>query len=33
VKPILFVMNDRSYWKLGGKLARAWNVGKKLKQN
>jgi flavin reductase (DIM6/NTAB) family NADH-FMN oxidoreductase RutF len=32
VKPILFVMNDRSYWKLGGKLARAWNVGKKLKQ-
>ena len=33
VKPILFVMNDRSYWKLGGKLARAWNVGKKFKQN
>ena len=33
VKPILFVMNDRSYWKLGSKLARAWNVGKKLKQN
>jgi flavin reductase (DIM6/NTAB) family NADH-FMN oxidoreductase RutF len=33
VKPILFVMNDRSYWKLGSRLARAWNVGKKFKQN
>jgi flavin reductase (DIM6/NTAB) family NADH-FMN oxidoreductase RutF len=33
VKPILFVMNDRSYWKLGSKLAKAWNVGKKFKQN
>jgi flavin reductase (DIM6/NTAB) family NADH-FMN oxidoreductase RutF len=31
VKPILFVMNDRSYWKLGNRLARAWNVGKNLK--
>ena len=31
VKPILFVMNDRSYWKLGDKLARAGNVGKNLK--
>jgi flavin reductase (DIM6/NTAB) family NADH-FMN oxidoreductase RutF len=31
VKPILFVMNDRSYWKLGSKFARAWNVGKNLK--
>ena len=33
VKPILFVMNDHSYWKLGSKLAKAWNVGKKFKQN
>jgi flavin reductase (DIM6/NTAB) family NADH-FMN oxidoreductase RutF len=31
VKPILFVMNDQSYWKLGGKFAKAWNVGKNLK--
>ena len=30
VQPILFVMNDRSYWKLGEKLAKAWHVGKKL---
>jgi len=30
VQPILFVMNDRSYWKLGTKLARAWDVGKEL---
>ena len=32
VQPILFVMNDRSYWKLGNKLARAWDVGKELKK-
>ena len=31
VKPILFVMNHRSYWKLGDRLAKAWNVGKNLK--
>jgi flavin reductase (DIM6/NTAB) family NADH-FMN oxidoreductase RutF len=30
VQPILFVMNDRSYWKIGGKLAKAWDVGKEL---
>jgi flavin reductase (DIM6/NTAB) family NADH-FMN oxidoreductase RutF len=30
VQPILFVMNDRSYWKLGTKLAKAWDVGKEL---
>jgi flavin reductase (DIM6/NTAB) family NADH-FMN oxidoreductase RutF len=30
VQPILFVMNDRSYWKIGSKLAKAWNVGKEL---
>ena len=32
VQPILFVMNDRSYWKLGSKFAKAWKVGKNLKQ-
>jgi len=32
VQPILFVMNDRSYWKLGEKLAKAWDVGRKLKK-
>lgn len=30
VQPILFVMNDRSYWKLGEKFAKAWHVGKSL---
>lgn len=28
VQPILFVMNDRSYYKLGDKFAKAWDVGK-----
>ncbi len=30
VQPILFVMNDRSYYKLGDKFAKAWDVGKEL---
>ncbi len=30
VQPILFVMNDRSYWSLGKKFAQAWNIGKEL---
>ncbi len=30
VQPILFVMNDRSYWRLGKKLAKAWGIGKEL---
>ncbi len=30
VNPILFVMNDRSYWSLGRKFAKAWSVGKEL---
>ncbi len=30
VQPILFVMNDRSYWKIGGKLGKAWDIGKQL---
>lgn len=28
VQPFLFTMNDKSYWRLGERLARAWNVGK-----
>jgi flavin reductase (DIM6/NTAB) family NADH-FMN oxidoreductase RutF len=28
VEPILFVMNDRSYWSLGKRIAKAWDVGK-----
>jgi flavin reductase (DIM6/NTAB) family NADH-FMN oxidoreductase RutF len=31
VQPILFVMNDRSYWTLGKKFAKAWSIGKELK--
>ena len=31
VRPILFVMSDRSYWKLGNRLARAWHIGKQYK--
>ena len=31
VQPILFVMNDRSYWTLGERFARAWDAGKALK--
>lgn len=30
VQPILFVMNDRSYWKLGERFAKAWSIGKEL---
>jgi flavin reductase (DIM6/NTAB) family NADH-FMN oxidoreductase RutF len=30
VQPILFVMNDRSYWKIGSKIGKAWNMGKEL---
>jgi len=31
VRPILFVMNDRSYWQIGERFARAWQAGKALK--
>jgi flavin reductase (DIM6/NTAB) family NADH-FMN oxidoreductase RutF len=31
IQPILFVMNDRSYWKLGERLAKAWSIGNELK--
>ena len=30
VQPILFVMNTKSYWKIGTKIAKAWNIGKEL---
>lgn len=28
VQPLLFVMSDRSYWKLGERFAKAWDAGK-----
>jgi flavin reductase (DIM6/NTAB) family NADH-FMN oxidoreductase RutF len=31
LQPILFAMNDRSYWSIGKKLAKAWSVGKENK--
>ena len=30
VQPILFVMNDQSYYGLGKKFAKAWSAGKEL---
>jgi flavin reductase (DIM6/NTAB) family NADH-FMN oxidoreductase RutF len=30
VQPILFVMNNQSYYGMGEKLAKAWNIGKEL---
>jgi flavin reductase (DIM6/NTAB) family NADH-FMN oxidoreductase RutF len=30
VQPILFVMNDSSYWSIGSKIGKAWSVGEKL---
>jgi len=30
VQPILFVMNDQSYYSLGKKIAKAWRIGKEL---
>jgi len=33
VQPILFAMNDKSYWKLGERLARAWHAGKGFKKS
>ena len=32
VQPILFVMNDASYWSLGKKFAKAWSIGKEYKK-
>ena len=31
VHPILFTMDGRCYWNLGAPLAKAWRVGKALK--
>ncbi len=31
VQPILFVMNDQSYYELGKKFAKAWSIGKEAK--
>lgn len=31
VHPILFVMNDRSYWRLAERFAKAWSIGKDFK--
>ena len=33
VQPILFIMNDRSYWKLGERFADAWSIGKDFKES
>jgi flavin reductase (DIM6/NTAB) family NADH-FMN oxidoreductase RutF len=30
--PILYTHFDRGYWRLGDKLANAWNVGKRLEE-
>jgi flavin reductase (DIM6/NTAB) family NADH-FMN oxidoreductase RutF len=30
VQPILFAMNDRSYYGIGKKIAKAWDIGKEL---
>jgi len=30
VQPLLFVMNDRSYYRIGRRIAGAWEVGKEL---
>jgi flavin reductase (DIM6/NTAB) family NADH-FMN oxidoreductase RutF len=30
VQPILFVMNNQSYYGIGNKIATAWNVGKEI---
>ena len=32
VQPLLFVMNDRSYWAIGPRHGKAWEIGKGLKQ-
>jgi flavin reductase (DIM6/NTAB) family NADH-FMN oxidoreductase RutF len=32
VQPLLFSMNDRSYWTVGERYARAWDVGKSLRE-
>ncbi|MCX6013543.1 MAG: flavin reductase family protein [Chloroflexi bacterium] len=31
LKPLLFDMNSKKYWSLGGEIAKCWNIGKQLK--
>jgi len=31
IKPLLFDMNSRRYWSLGGEVAKCWNIGKEIK--
>jgi flavin reductase (DIM6/NTAB) family NADH-FMN oxidoreductase RutF len=31
VKPLLFDMNSKKYWALGGEIATCWNIGRQLK--
>jgi len=33
VQPILFIMHDHGYYKLGTQFAKAWSVGKELKED
>jgi flavin reductase (DIM6/NTAB) family NADH-FMN oxidoreductase RutF len=30
VQPILFVMNDKTYWEIGTRIGKAWDIGKQL---
>jgi flavin reductase (DIM6/NTAB) family NADH-FMN oxidoreductase RutF len=32
VRPMLFDMNSKSYWRLGQRFAKCWNIGKELKK-
>ncbi|MFA5810255.1 MAG: flavin reductase family protein [Thermoleophilia bacterium] len=32
VRPLLFVMNDRSYWRLGDRFSQAWSAGMELRK-
>jgi flavin reductase (DIM6/NTAB) family NADH-FMN oxidoreductase RutF len=31
IRPILFTMTDRSYYRLGERLAKPWTIGKELR--
>ncbi|HEX9908973.1 MAG TPA: flavin reductase family protein [Thermoplasmata archaeon] len=33
LRPILFIMHDRSYWKLGERFAKAWSVGRDVRED
>jgi flavin reductase (DIM6/NTAB) family NADH-FMN oxidoreductase RutF len=30
LKPLLFDMNSKKYWSMGGEIAKCWNIGKQL---